>query len=455
MEHITVRDILEATGGTLLCGDADTELQDICIDSRIVKEGDLFVPIIGERVNAHRFIEQTLKVGAATLTSEHYAMNSQKPYIKVKDTCQALTDIGFYLRKRIEIPVVAVTGSVGKTTTRNMIAAALRAQYQVFETQKNYNSQIGLPIMISRVGKQDEMAVLECGMSEEGQIDILSRMCEPKYAVVTTIGLAHIEQLKTQENIRKEKLSIINGLQPGGVLFLNGDDKMLAEMRGKMPCEVRYYGTQAWCDYRAEDIRFDADRSYFTYVHGETRIPVELSMLGLHNVLDCLAGLAVSDQVGIPVEKAALQFRDFHGLRQKILRLENRFTIIDDTYNASPDSMKASLDVLCNMKTEGRKIAVLGDMFELGTDSERYHYEVGEYLAGLPVDELVVVGERAKAIHKALIDHKSRILVSEYMDNEEVAMYLLGTLMPDDIVLIKGSNGMKMNEIVDLLQKSN
>ena len=299
------------------------------------------------------------------------------------------------------------------------------------------------------------MAVLECGMSEEGQIDILSRMCEPKYAVVTTIGLAHIEQLKTQENIRKEKLSIINGLQPGGVLFLNGDDKMLAEMRGKMPCEVRYYGTQAWCDYRAEDIRFDADRSYFTYVHGETRIPVELSMLGLHNVLDCLAGLAVSDQVGIPVEKAALQFRDFHGLRQKILRLENRFTIIDDTYNASPDSMKASLDVLCNMKTEGRKIAVLGDMFELGTDSERYHYEVGEYLAGLPVDELVVVGERAKAIHKALIDHKSRILVSEYMDNEEVAMYLLGTLMPDDIVLIKGSNGMKMNEIVDLLQKSN
>ena len=150
-----------------------------------------------------------------------------------------------------------------------------------------------------------------------------------------------------------------------------------------------------------------------------------------------------------------MQFRDFHGLRQKILRLENRFTIIDDTYNASPDSMKASLDVLCNMKTEGRKIAVLGDMFELGTDSERYHYEVGEYLAGLPVDELVVVGERAKAIHKALIDHKSRILVSEYMDNEEVAMYLLGTLMPDDIVLIKGSNGMKMNEIVDLLQKSN
>ena len=455
MEHITVRDILEATGGTLLCGDADTELRDICIDSREVKEGDLFVPIIGERVNAHRFIEQTLKVGAATLTSEHYAMNAQKPYIKVKDTCQALTDIGFYLRKRIEIPIVAVTGSVGKTTTRNMIAAALRAQYQVFETQKNYNGQIGVPIMISRIGKQDEMAVLECGMSEEGQIDILSRMCEPKYAVVTTIGLAHIEQLKTQENIRKEKLSIINGMQPDGVLFLNGDDSMLAEMKGKMPCKVLYYGTQEWCDYRAEDIRFDAVHSYFTYVHGEVRVPVELSMLGKHNVLDCLAGLAVGDQAGIPVEKAALQFRDFHGLRQKILRLENRFTIIDDTYNASPDSMRASLDVLCNMKTEGRKIAVLGDMFELGTDSERYHYEVGEYLADLPIDELVVVGERAKAIHKALVDHKSRIRVSEYVDNEEVAMYLLGTLMPEDIVLIKGSNGMKMSEIVDLLQKSN
>lgn len=455
MEHITVRNILEATGGTLLCGDPDTELQGICIDSREIKEGDLFVPIIGEQVNAHRFIEQSLKTGAATLTSEHYAMNAQKPYIKVKDTCKALTDIGFYLRTYLKLPIVDVTGSVGKTTTRNMIAAALKSKYRVFETWKNYNGQIGVPIMLSRIESAHQVAVLECGMSEEGQIDILSNMTQPKYAVVTTIGLAHIEQLRTQENIRKEKLSIIHGMQSDGVLFLNGNDEMLAQMRDRLPCEVVYYGTGEWCDYRAEDIHYDEERSFFTYVHDEQRVPVELSMLGQHNVLDCIAALAVSDRFGIAIEEAAEQFRDFHGMRQKILKSENRFTIIDDTYNASPDSMRASLDVLCNMKTEGRKIAVLGDMFELGTDSERYHYEVGEYLATLPIDELVVVGERAKAIHQALIDEKSRIRTSEYMDNEEVAMCLLATLMPDDIVLIKGSNGMKMHEIVDLLQNTN
>lgn len=455
MEQITVQDILEATGGTLLCGEPETELLDICIDSRLIKEGDLFVPIIGEQVNAHRFIEQALKIGAATLTSEHYAMNAQKPYIKVKDTQQALTDIGFYLRKRLRLPIVDVTGSVGKTTTRNMIAAALGSKYRVFETQKNYNSQIGVPIMLFRIRETDQVAVLECGMSEEGQIDILSRMTRPHYAVVTTIGLAHIAQLKTQENIRREKLSIINGMQPDGILFLNGDDAMLAQMKGTFSSRVIYYGTQPWCDYRAEDIHYDEERSFFTYVHGEQRIPVELSMLGQHNVLDCIAALAVSDCFGVPIQAAAEQFKDFHGMRQKILKSENRFTIIDDTYNASPDSMRASLNVLCNMKTEGRKIAVLGDMFELGTDSERYHYEVGEYLAELPIDELLVVGEQAKAIHQALHDHKSKIRTSEYMDNEEVAMCLLGTLMPEDIVLIKGSNGMKMYEIVDLLQKTN
>ncbi len=453
MENITVRDLVEATQGILLCGDENTVVTDVCIDSKEIKEGDLFIPIIGERVNAHRFIEQALEIGAATLTSEHYAVNADKPYIKVEDTVKALQDIGLYVRERLELPIVAVTGSVGKTTTRNMIATGLQSQRKTFETQKNFNSQIGVPIMLCRISSTDEIAVLECGMSEEGQIHILSNLVKPRYAVVSTIGVAHIEQLKTQENIRKEKLSIIDCMDSDGTLFLNGDDTMLAEMKGTFTCNTCYYGTQEWCDYRAENIQFDNGRSYFECVHGDERVSVELSVLGQHNIVNCVAAIAVSHVCGIPMEVAAAEFAHFHGMRQTIIQLENRFTIIDDTYNASPDSMKASLDVLCHLETAGRRIAVLGDMFELGENSQDYHYEVGKFIATLPIHELVVVGEQAKFISQAVRESECSIGIYEFSDNEEAEMYLLGTLMPEDAVLVKGSNGMHMNEIVEVLKQ--
>lgn len=453
MENITVQDILEFTGGTLLCGNAQTAITDICIDSREVKPGDLFVPIIGEKVNAHRFIEQVLEIGAATLTSEHFAISAEKPYIKVDDTVTALQDIGRGIRSRLQLPIVAVTGSVGKTTTRNMIAAALRSQYQTFETQKNYNSQVGVPIMISRISHEDETAVLECGMSEFGQIHVLSDMVKPRYAVVSKIGVAHIEQLKTQENILHEKLSIIDGMDADGTLFLNGDDILLAEVKGTLPCRTCYYGTQEWCDYRAENIQYDNGRSYFECVHEKENVMVELSVLGLHNVLNCVGAIAVSHELGIPMDVAAAEFSHFSGLRQRIIKLENRFSIIDDTYNASPDSMKASLDVLCHMETKGRRIAVLGDMFELGENSEQYHYEIGTYIADLPIQEVIVIGEHAKMIYQGIKDTKSGIETCVFSENEEAVMYLMGTLLPEDIVLVKGSNGMHMNEIVHLLEQ--
>lgn len=453
MENITVQEILEFTGGTLLCGDADTIVTDVCTDSREIKPGDLFVPIIGERVNAHRFIEQVLETGAATLTSEHYAISAEKPYIKVEDTEKALQDIGRGIRRRLQLPIVAVTGSVGKTTTRNMIAAALRSTYRTFETQKNYNSQVGVPIMLSRISHEDEVAVLECGMSEFGQIHILSDMVKPKYAVVSKIGVAHIEQLKTQENILHEKLSIIDGMDKDGVLFLNGDDTLLAGVKGTLPCKLCYYGTQDWCDYRAENIQYDNGRSYFECVHGNERVSVELSVPGLHNVQNCVGAIAVSHTFGIPMETAAAEFAHFCGLRQRIIKLESRFTIIDDTYNASPDSMRASLDVLCHMETKGKRIAVLGDMLDLGENSEQYHYEIGTYITTLPIQEVIVIGERAKKIAQGIQDKKVGIEVYAFSENEEAVMYLMGTLMPEDIVLVKGSNGMHMNEIVHLLEQ--
>lgn len=454
MENITVKDIVEMTDGVLMCGDENTLVTDICINSKEIKEGDLFIPIIGERVDAHRFIESALEKGAATLTSRHNdVVVADKPYIRVNNTVDALQHIGAAIRKQITIPVIAVTGSVGKTTTREMITKALSCGKKTFHTEKNLNSQIGVPITLSRMSKEDEIAVLELGISEEGQMDILSEMVKPDMAVVTTIGVAHIEFMKTQENIRKQKLSIVHFMKEGGTLFLNGDDKLLrnAKETEELTCRTLFYGTEDWCDYYAKDIVYHDSYTTFTCVHGKEEVPVKLNTLGRHNVGNCVVALAVANENGISMSEAAAGFTEFEGQRQRVIPLDNKFTMIDDTYNASPDSMKASIQVLCDMPCRGRRVAVLGDMFELGENEVRYHREIGEFLLDKPVDEVVVMGELSQNIKQILEESESRIKAYTFSDNEEAAIYLMATLKPEDLVLIKASNGMNLKEIVNIL----
>ncbi len=455
MENITVKDIVKMTGGVLLCGDENTPVTDICINSKIIKEGDLFIPIIGERVDAHRFIESALEKGAATLTSQHNGVVvADKPYIRVDDTIDALQRIGKAIRQRLsDIPVVAVTGSVGKTTTREMITQALSSGKKTFHTEKNLNSQIGVPITLSRMSSEDEIAVLELGISEEGQMDVLSDMVKPDMAVVTTIGVAHIEFMKTQENIRKQKLCIVHSMKEGGTLFLNGDDALLKDAveNEQITCRTLFYGTQDWCDYYAKDIVYHDGYTTFTCVHGKENVSVTLNTLGKHNVGNCVAALAVANENGIPMEQASKAFAKFEGQRQKVIHLEHKFTIIDDTYNASPDSMKASINVLCDMPCEGKRVAVLGDMFELGENEVEYHREIGKFLLDKPIDELVVLGELAQNIKAVLEENSSPVKVYTFSDNEEAAIYLMATLRPEDVVLVKASNGMNLKEIVNIL----
>ena len=450
MNNIYVKDIVRATGGKLLCGDENTPIKDVCINSKEIKEGDLFVPIIGERVDAHRFIESALEIGAATLTSRHDSVViSDKPYIRVNDTAKALQDIGAFYRNRFDITMVGVTGSVGKTTTREMIATALSEFVNVYQTEGNLNSQIGVPITLSRITDDAQMAVIEMGISEPGQMDILSDIVRPSIGVVTVIGVAHLEFLRTRENIMKEKLSITHGMDENGVLFLNGNDPMLADMRGKTDRKTFFYGTEEWCDFRAENIRVENYKYVYDYVHGNTRIPVVLNALGLHNVGNSLVGMAIADYQGLNLHKAAHAFENFKGLRQRLIDIPGKYTIIDDTYNASPDSMKASLNVLADLEHQGKKIAVLGDMFELGINSEKFHYDVGEYIADKDIDELVVVGELSQHIKEAVEASESKIKCYSFKDNGEVTLYLMSVMRPGDIVLIKGSNGMHLNEIVN------
>lgn len=453
MVNITVKDVLEATRGELLCGNDNIELTDVSTDSRETKNGDLYVPIIGEKVDGHRFIESALEKASATLTSEHEGVvDSSKPYIKVKDTQKALQDLGAYIRNRYTMPVVGVTGSVGKTTTREMITAAISVGMKCFHTEGNYNSQIGVPITLSKMTGDYEAAVIEMGISDFGHMDILSNMVKPDICVVTVIGVAHIEYMKTQENIRKEKLSIINAMSEGGLLLLNGDDELLRAVKDDMPCRVMTYGCSDDCDFKGANIRIEDDLTVFECVHEDQTVTVRMNAMGKHNVRNALAGIAVAYNMGIPMDKTKDAFEDFSGLRQRVLKIENKYTILDDTYNASPDSMKASIDVLCDMDVIGKKYAVLGDMFELGVNSLVYHREVGEYICNKKIDEVIVIGEDSQEIKKAIEEcETSYATTASFANNSEVAEYLKSKMNPEDVVLIKGSNGMHLNEVVNIL----
>ena len=450
MYSMTVSEVIECTKGTLLCGDADTVITNICFDSREVKPGDLFVPLEGAKIDGHRFIESALEKAAATLTMRHSGVViAEKPYIQVDDTLRAMQEIGAYIRNKFTCPIIGVTGSVGKTTTREMIATALSPNANVYQTIKNYNSQIGLPVTLFRMPEDTDCAVIEMGMSEKGEMERLSEMARPDICVITKIGVAHIENIGSREGIRKEKFDITSHMNEGGILFLNGDDDLLKEMKGRTLCETRFFGTAAWCEYRAENVKIRDDFMYeYDYVHDDTRIHVKLNALGRHNVINSLVGMAIADYLNRDLEAAAKAYEGFSGMRQKLIRIPGKYSIIDDTYNASPDSMRAAIDVLDSIEVEGKKLIVLGDMLELGEDSARYHYEVGEYLAGKKIDELIVVGELAQQIKKAVEDKNSHVKCYSFKDNGEVVLYLMSVMAPEDIVLLKASNGMHLSEIV-------
>ena len=451
MVNMTVREILSATGGELLCGSEHTVLEHISIDSRNQEEHSLFVPLIGEKVDAHRFIEQAFENGAAAvLTSEHDSMDSEKPWIRVKDTKTALQSIGSYYRNRLTLPLVGITGSVGKTTTREMVACALAAGFKVYKTPGNHNSQVGVPITISEITPNDEIGVIELGMSEPGELTVIAKIASIQMAVITNIGVTHIEQLGSRENIYKEKLTIQDGLTQGGTLFLNGDDDLLRETKAKAGCRTIYYGTGENSDYRAEDVHLEEGFPAFTAVCKNQRVPVRLAVMGSHNVLNAMVSLAVAAECGIPMAAAAKRLSEFTGFknRQQIYA-HNGLTIIDDTYNASPVSMKAGLEVLGSLTKAKRRIAVLADMKELGEDAPRYHYEIGEYIAEHPVYEVVTLGELAGEIARAVKEKAKGILVKEFMEQEALVAYLKEELKEGDSVLFKGSNSMKLSQVAD------
>ncbi len=475
MQNTTVRELAEACGGILLCGSGDMPVEHISLDSRTMAGNDLFVPLIGEKVDAHRFIPQALKNGAAvTLTSEHGPGKTDvladeageigfgKAWIGVEDTKLALQQIGRWYRKKLTLPLVGITGSVGKTTTKEMVAAALSGDRRVFKTLGSRNSQVGVPITITDIDKEDEIGVIELGMSEPGELTVIARMAQVETALITNIGVAHIEQLGSQENIFREKMTIQDGLKDGGVLLLNGDDLWLAGARAKEGCRTLYYGTGENCDYRAVDIHTEKGYPVFTALCGARggkearRVPVRLKVMGDHQILNGIAAMAVADIYGVPLEAAAEKLGGYAGMkgRQQIFHV-NGVMVIDDSYNANPVSMKGAIDILAAVEDAGRRIAVLADMKELGPESAEFHRQTGAYLAGKPVDLLVTYGELARDIGAGALQaegsRKEKIEVRHFGadEKEKMEIWLTEELRAGDCVLFKGSNSMRLGEAAE------
>ena len=449
--HMTVGEIVKACGGKLLCGDPATVVTGVETDSRQIRPGDLFVPLRGERVDAHVFIPATFAAGAAAvLTQEHATMQAKHAWIAVPDTAKALQALATAYRRRFQMPLIGITGSVGKTTTKEMVALALSAGLNVMKTQGNQNSQVGVPLTMFQLDASYQAGVIEMGMSQFGEMARLASIVAPQYAVMTNIGISHIENLHTQDNILREKLHITDGFGPDSILVLNGEDPMLAGLRGQLPFRTVFVGMHPWCDYRATDLVSHDGTMDFTAQCPGMQVPVHLPVLGAHQVTNALAALAIADILHVDLQAAAAALANYQPLamRQQVHHVDG-ITIIDDTYNASPDAMRSSVDVLCAYS--GRHVAVLGDMLELGTYSEQARFSCGEHAALAGVDLLVTVGPAAAAIGEGARSVRPQMACRHFETNREAAEYLRQALTAGDVVLVKGSRGMHMEEIISRL----
>lgn len=476
MEELTIKEIAEAVGGSLLWGDEKGRIKEVTTNSKKAEEGFLFVPIAGERVDGHDFIKDAFAGGAlACLSGKRMEETEGKACILVEDTLKALQTLGTYYRNKFSVPIIGITGSVGKTTTKEMVAAALGTARRVLKTEGNMNSQVGLPLMMLKLSGEHEMGVIEMGMSEEGEMARLCDIARPEAAVMTNIGVSHIAQLKTRENIRKEKMNIINAFKEGGCLILNRDDDLLGEVaecleKGEITIDLSgvtkeklkgsriiTYGTGDNCDFKASGIKTVAEETAFTLTYPKDKSSLENSLTeeitlrvpGLHNVYNALAALAAAWAYGIPVSTAGEGLKEYRPIAMRgQITVVHGIKIIDDSYNASPDSMKSGIRVLKELDNVSRHIAVLADVKELGELSKQSHYEVGQFIAGENIACVVTIGEEAYYIAQAIKDSGASTETHSFTSNQEATAFLKGCLKSGDGVLIKGSRGMKTDEIV-------
>lgn len=442
MEKLTLNEIIAATGGSPFNIDinSDIEVLGVSIDTRTIDLGELFIPIVGERFDGHDFLKAALDKGAALVLSDR-AVNI--PHIRVGDTTQAFLDLAEYYMSKRKAKVVAITGSVGKTTTKELISAVLMQRFSVLKSEGNLNNQTGVPKTAFRVDDTHEVAVMEMGTNHFGEIDRIAKVGKPDICVFTNIGDAHIEFLGSKEGVLKAKSEMLPHMKAGGHIIISGDDPLLMRLSesysGVLSC-----GFGEHCLYRAMDEKpLGLFGTEFTVSYRNVKTRVRLTLPGRHMVINALIAFAVGDCLKMSPEEIAEGLLCYEPITGRLYIEEaGELTVINDAYNANPSSVKASLSTL--LYAESRRVAILGDMMELGSDAPRYHEEIGRYAMELGIDKILCVGELSKYTAKAAKG-------IHFSSQDELIASLKEHIRPNDTVLVKASRGLMLERTVKAL----
>jgi len=452
MKNMTLRNIIKACGGTYYGEDIhiDKRITGVEKDSRLVEEGYLYVPFVGKVVDGHDFIPQIFDKGALCSLSERILENPGGPYILVEDTGIALKDIARFYREQLDTKTIGITGSVGKTSTKEIIASVLAQKYSVLKTAGNYNNEIGMPLTLLRIRDEHQVAVIEMGISDFGEMHRLSSVAQPDICVITNVGTCHLENLGDRDGVLKAKTEIFDYMKDDGQIFLNGDDDKLNTVTVVKDITPEFFGIDSQREVKATSITslgLEGTSLVINYKGEEfdTVIPVP----GYHMVYNALAATCVGKALGLDYDEIDQGIRSLKavGGRNNIIKTD-KYIVIDDCYNANPMSMKASIDVL--KQAIGRKVAILGDMFELGENEIELHAEVGNYVANSNIDVLICVGTLSKSMAEAA-KVNSELTIKYFAIKDELEKTIFDILDKGDNVLVKASNGMKFTSIVNLL----
>lgn len=458
MTNMTLQNIAGACNGKLVCkkGQEETVIKGAVLDSRLVEEGYLFFATKGEKVDGHSFIPQVAEKKAACVICEKEPKDTDISYILVEDSFVALKQVAAFYRKNLTIPFICITGSVGKTTTKEFIATVLSERYKVLKTEGNYNNEIGVPLTILRIRDEHQAAVIEMGISDFGEMHRLSEIASPDICLITNIGQCHLENLGSREGILKAKTEIFDFMNQEGYVCLNGDDDMLSgisEVYGHKPLMFGFSETN---DIYATNIKENGIWGSEATIHfNEDAMNVKISLPGEHMVRNALAATCVGDLLGLTAKEIAEGISKVRavGGRSNLIPLKDK-TIIDDCYNANPVSMRAAIDLLELADT--RKVAILGDMFELGTEEKEMHREIGEYVVSKGIDILVCVGKLSENMYQAAKEQRekeNKNITIYHMENKEQVLVQLGNILEkNDTILVKASHGMGFAKIVEALQ---
>ncbi len=468
MVQFTQQEILKVINGTLLMGSGSGAYSSISIDSRTIKRGELFIAIKGKNFDGHDFVVQALMKGAGGAIISDKGLMERRFFhtkgssnihtiIEVKDTLKALHEIANYHRRRFKIPVIAITGSNGKSTTKEMAASVAGIRFTVLKNEGNLNNQFGLPMTLLKMNDSHQVAILEMGMNEKGEIEKLSRIAEPDIGLITNVGKAHLEKLGSVENIRDAKGELIKEIGENRIAILNSDDPLVMELKNGFKGKVITFGINSASDVKAINIKRNRDIGYqfILKIDGRDAV-INLPYPGYHNIYNALSAASIGKSLGMDINDIKRGIESFKPLpmRMEQFMIDGDITFINDAYNANPSSMEAAVKVLSITDFPGKKFLVAGDMLELGEASEDAHRYIGRLVASESIDCLITVGTESKFIfYGAILNGMSRGKAYHCDNFDEVAFILDDELKPGDCVMIKGSRGMKMENVVERVIK--